>query len=71
MKGAKIRWTEGSFKLFKHTLRKLTGRSNGISLESRIYRLNTYIRKWMNIKWFDDLGLVSVKTQWCKAQGYI
>ncbi len=48
MKGSKIRWTEESFSQFKYTIKKLTGRSNGISLEKRIYRLNTYIRGWMN-----------------------
>ncbi len=145
MKGGKVRWTEDSFMLFKHTLRKLTGRSNGISLEVRIFRLNTYIRGWMNYygisqyyrpiqdidgwlrrrlrmcqwkqwryvrtkvrnllsmnvpnkmailtgmssksfwhlsrtygtnfgmnnQWFASCGLVSIKTLWCKSQGYI
>jgi RNA-directed DNA polymerase len=48
MKGRKIRWTEESFSLFKYTIKKLTGRSNGMSLERRVYKLNTYIRGWMN-----------------------
>ncbi len=48
MKGKKIRWTEESFAQFIYTIKKLTGRSNGISIEKRVHRLNTYIRGWMN-----------------------
>ena len=48
LKNGKIRWTEDSFRDFKHNLRKLTGRSNGISLTRRIHELNIYITGWMN-----------------------
>jgi len=145
MKGSKIRWTEDSFSRFIYTIKKLTGRSNGLSLEGRVYKLNTYIRGWMNyygisqyyrpvqdidgwlrrrlrmcmwkqwryvrtkvrnlrklgvpkkmaidtgrssksfwhlsrtygtnfgmsIAWFNEIGLVNIKNQWCKTQGYI
>jgi len=145
MKGGKIRWTEDSFSRFVHNLKKLTGRSNGMSLQNRINRINTYVRGWMNYygisqyyrpihdfdgwlrrrirmcqwkqwryvrtrvrnlralgvplkmsidvgissksfwhlsrtyatnfgmsnEWFNSQGLVSVKTLWCRAQGYI
>lgn len=48
LKNGKIRWTEDSFRDFKYNLKKLTGRSNGISLPRRIIQLNQYIRGWMN-----------------------
>lgn len=46
--GKTIRWTESAFNKFKHKIRFLTGRSRGVSFESRINELNLYIRGWMN-----------------------
>lgn len=46
--GKTIRWTESAFKEFKHKIRKITGRSRGVSFESRITELNRYITGWMN-----------------------
>ncbi len=140
----KVRWTEKSFRDFKYNLKKLTGRTNGVSLQKRVSRLNLYIRGWMNYygiseyyrpihnldgwlrrrirmclwkqwrytrtkvrnllrfgvnesmavkagissksfwhlsrtyatnfgmsnKWFEKQGLVNIKAQWCKVQGY-
>jgi len=48
LKNGKIRWTEDSFRDFKFNLKKLTGRSNGISLPVRITQLNQYLRGWLN-----------------------
>lgn len=144
LKRGKVRWTDSSFKDFKYSLRKLTGRSNGVSFAKRITKLNLYITGWMNyygiseyyrpiqdidgwlrrrlrmclwkqwrytrtkvsnllrmglsesmavkvgissksfwhisrtyatnlgmnIKWFNDQGLVSIKSRWCISQGY-
>lgn len=46
--GKTIRWTDDAFQDFKHRLRKLTGRSSGVSMQYRIAELNRYIRGWMN-----------------------
>lgn len=46
--GKSIRWTESALNDFKHQIRKLTGRSNGVSIEQRIDALNRYITGWMN-----------------------
>jgi RNA-directed DNA polymerase len=45
--GKTIRWTTEAFEEFKYRIRKLTGRSLGISMEERITKLNQYIRGWM------------------------
>ena len=47
-KGKKIRWSDKSFKTFKHRLRKLTGRSWFVSMEYRLEKLAQYLRGWMN-----------------------
>ena len=47
-KGKKIRWTERSFQDFHYQLKYLTRRSWGVSMEYRIYKLNQYVRGWMN-----------------------
>jgi len=47
-KGKKIRWTEQSFQDFRYQLKYLTRRSWGVSMEYRIYKLNQYVRGWMN-----------------------
>jgi RNA-directed DNA polymerase len=43
-----IRLTTDSLDDFKHKIRKLTGRSLGISEKQRVAELNRYIRGWMN-----------------------
>jgi len=47
-RGTKLRWTDQAFADFKHTVRKLTGRSWGVSMDYRFNRLARYIRGWMN-----------------------
>ena len=46
--GFKIRVDAKSLKRLKDKLRLLTSRSNGWSMEARIYRLNQVIRGWVN-----------------------
>ena len=46
-RGTKLRWSDRAFDDFKHNLRKLTGRSWGVSMAYRFYRLAQYIRGWM------------------------
>jgi RNA-directed DNA polymerase len=46
--GKHIAWTEATLRDFKHQLRRLTGRSWGVSIKYRIHKLNEYIRGWMN-----------------------
>ena len=42
-----IRLTESALSDFKHRIRKLTGRSRGVSMKQRITELNRYLRGWM------------------------
>lgn len=45
--GTRIYWSPEAFQDFRHRLRKLTGRSWGVSLAHRIRHLNEYIRGWI------------------------
>jgi len=44
----KVRWSDKAFSEFKRRVRKLTGRSKGISLDCRLKKLALYVRGWMN-----------------------
>ncbi|MBD3334730.1 MAG: group II intron reverse transcriptase/maturase [Candidatus Eisenbacteria bacterium] len=46
-RGSKLRWSDRSFADFKHRVRRLTGGSLGVSMESRLYKLARYLRGWM------------------------
>jgi RNA-directed DNA polymerase len=46
IKGKKIRWTDKAMLNFKHRVRKLTGRSWGVSMEYRLQKLGQYLRGW-------------------------
>jgi RNA-directed DNA polymerase len=46
--GRKIHWSDKAWQKFKAELKRLTGRSNGMSFTQRIEKLNRYIRGWMN-----------------------
>jgi RNA-directed DNA polymerase len=46
-KGASIRWSDKAFAEFKRRVRKLTGRSWGVSMEYRFVKLAEYLRGWM------------------------
>jgi RNA-directed DNA polymerase len=42
----KLRWSERAFNDFNHHVKKLTGRSWGISMEYRLNKLAQYVRGW-------------------------
>ena len=46
-KGAKIRWSDKALAGFKRRVRKLTGRSWGVSMGYRYLKLAQYLRGWM------------------------
>ena len=47
MRGKKIRWGDKALANFKHRVRKLTGRSWGVSMDYRLRKLGQYLRGWM------------------------
>lgn len=46
-RGTKLRWSDRAFEDFKHKVRKLTGRSWGVSMAYRFHKLAQYVRGWM------------------------
>lgn len=46
--GTRIYWSPEAFQDFRYRLRKLTGRSWGVSMAYRIRKLNEYIRGWIH-----------------------
>jgi len=46
-RGKKLRWSERAYQDFRHRLRKLTGRSWGVSMDYRLQKLAEYVRGWM------------------------
>ena len=46
-RGTKLRWSPQAFEDFKHTVRRLTGRSWGVSMAYRLAKLAQYVRGWM------------------------
>ncbi|MDY7028943.1 MAG: group II intron reverse transcriptase/maturase [Spirochaetota bacterium] len=46
-KGASIRWSDKAFAEFKRRVKKLTGRSWGVSMEYRFEKLAEYLRGWV------------------------
>lgn len=47
-KKTKIRWSERAFQEFKRRVKRLTGRSWGVSMSYRLEKLAEYVRGWMN-----------------------
>jgi RNA-directed DNA polymerase len=47
-RGAKLRWSDDAFDDFQHRIRRLTGRSWGVSMSYRLDKLARYLRGWMN-----------------------
>jgi len=47
-RGVKLRWSERAFADLKYNIRKLTGRSWGVSMAYRLDQLARYVRGWMN-----------------------
>jgi RNA-directed DNA polymerase len=46
-RGTKLRWSERAFEDFRHNIRRLTGRSWGVSMDYRFQKLAQYVRGWM------------------------
>ena len=46
-RGKKLRWSERAFEDFRHNIRRLTGRSWGVSMGYRFRQLAQYVRGWM------------------------
>lgn len=46
IKGKKIRWTDKAQANFKRRIKELTGRSWGVSMQYRLYKLGQYLRGW-------------------------
>jgi len=46
-RGTKLRWSDRAFEDFKHHVRRLTGRSWGVSMPYRFLKLAQYVRGWM------------------------
>jgi len=47
-RGTKLRWSDRAFADFRHRVRRLTGRSWGVSMAYRLGQLARYLRGWMN-----------------------
>ncbi|MEK7361908.1 MAG: group II intron reverse transcriptase/maturase [Pseudomonadota bacterium] len=45
--GTKLRWSDEAYADFRHRLRRLTGRSWGVSMQYRLFKLREYLRGWM------------------------
>ncbi|WP_028584530.1 group II intron reverse transcriptase/maturase [Desulfogranum mediterraneum] len=46
-RGAKIRWSDKVLVRFKQRIKELTGRSWGVSMDFRLFKLAEYLRGWM------------------------
>jgi len=46
-RGTKLRWSDRAFEDFEHNVRRLTGRSWGVSMTCRFMKLARYVRGWM------------------------
>jgi RNA-directed DNA polymerase len=46
-RGTKLRWSDKAFADFQHRVKKLTGRSWGVSMAYRLRKLGEYLRGWM------------------------
>ncbi len=46
-KGTKLHWSDEAYADFRHRLKQLTGRSWGVSMEYRFFKLREYVRGWI------------------------
>jgi len=46
-RGTKLRWSDEAFADFQHRVKRLTGRSWGVSMQYRLRKLAEYLRGWM------------------------
>ncbi|WP_368014059.1 group II intron maturase-specific domain-containing protein [Heyndrickxia coagulans] len=62
-------YTRRVFKKLKEKIRRITGRSNGLSVEERKKRLNDTVRGWVNYyKLADMKSLVTRLDQWTRRR---
>ena len=47
-RGSQLVWSESALHQFNYRVRQLTGRSRGISMETKIQELTRYLRGWIN-----------------------
>jgi RNA-directed DNA polymerase len=47
LRNGKLRWSEKAFAEFQHRLKRLTGRSWGVSMQYRLRKLSLYLRGWI------------------------
>lgn len=47
-RGSKLAWHEKALQQFKYRVRQITGRSRGVSMESKMKELVQYLRGWIN-----------------------
>jgi RNA-directed DNA polymerase len=52
--GTKLRWSDRAFLDFQHNVRRLTGRSWGVSMGYRLFKLAQYVRGWMSYYGISD-----------------
>ena len=53
-RGSKLRWSEQAYEDLRYNLRRLTGRSWGVSMGYRLYKLAQYVRGWMGYYGISD-----------------
>ena len=46
-RGTKLRWSDRAFEDFRYQLRRLTGRSWGVTMDYRLRKIAQYVRGWM------------------------
>jgi RNA-directed DNA polymerase len=66
IRGRQIWWSEASVEAFKNQIRRLTNRSWGISMKTRMRRLRQYVRGWLGY-----YGLSEYKKPIAQLDGWI
>jgi RNA-directed DNA polymerase len=68
-RGKKLRWSERAYEDFRHHLRKLTGRSWGVSMAYRFHKLAQYVRGWMGYFGIsDDYRPIPERDHWLRRR---
>jgi RNA-directed DNA polymerase len=52
--GTKLRWSDEAYADCRHRLRRLTGRSWGVSIQYRLLKLREYLRGWLGYSGISD-----------------
>ncbi len=53
-RGTRLRWSDSAYNTFLYRLRRLTGRSWGVSMDVRLHKLAQYLRGWMGYYGISD-----------------